>query len=170
MGHFPLYPIRVNTRDKPGMTKQIKVLFRRANRLHRKAIKTQLLVDIEKHRTARRLAKSSWKSAQFTYYHKLNQKLSDPKTSSKAWWKLNKNEMGLSKCSSIPSVIIGGNLLTDGIAKCEAFNEFFSAQCNLSVPVSELSTGHFSWTRPDPTRRNVDPTRPDPTRDCRQKV
>ena len=26
----------------------------------------------------------------------------------------------------------------------------------------ELSTGHFSWTRPDPTRRNVDPTRPDP--------
>ena len=30
---------------------------------------------------------------------------------------------------------------------------------------SELSTGHFSWTRPDPTRRNVDPTR-----DCRQKV
>ena len=27
---------------------------------------------------------------------------------------------------------------------------------------AELSTGrdHFSWTRPDPTRRNVDPTRP----------
>ena len=31
-----------------------------------------------------------------------------------------------------------------------------------TVPISELSTGHFSWTRPDPTRRNVDPTRPDP--------
>ena len=37
--------------------------------------------------------------------------------------------------------------------------------------IAELSTGHFSWTRPDPTRRNVDPTRPaladkksDPTR------
>ena len=37
--------------------------------------------------------------------------------------------------------------------------------------ITELSTGHFSWTRPDPTRRNVDPTRPaigdkksDPTR------
>ena len=37
--------------------------------------------------------------------------------------------------------------------------------------ISELSTGHFSWTRPDPTQRNVDPTRPaiadkksDPTR------
>ena len=36
----------------------------------------------------------------------------------------------------------------------------------------ELSTGHFFWTRPNPTRRNVDPTRdcwqnvwPDPTRD-----
>ena len=26
--------------------------------------------------------------------------------------------------------------------------------------VTELSTGHFSWTRPDPTRRSVDPTRP----------
>ena len=32
------------------------------------------------------------------------------------------------------------------------------------VYATELSTGHFSWTRPDPTRRNVDPTRPDPTR------
>ena len=37
--------------------------------------------------------------------------------------------------------------------------------------ISELSTGHFSGTRPDPTRQNVDPTRPaiadkksDPTR------
>ena len=41
--------------------------------------------------------------------------------------------------------------------------------------VSELSTGHFSWTRPDPTRpgekltrpaiadKKFDPTRPDPT-------
>ena len=123
---IPNYNVKINTRDKPGMTKQIKVLFiRRANRLHRKAIKTQLPVDIEKHRTARRLAKSIWKSAQFTYYHKPNQKLSDPKTSSKAWWKLNKNEMGLSKCSSIPPLIIDGNLLTDGIAKCESFNEFF---------------------------------------------
>ena len=27
---------------------------------------------------------------------------------------------------------------------------------------TRVSTGHFSWTRPDPTRRNVDPTRPDP--------
>ena len=30
---------------------------------------------------------------------------------------------------------------------------------------SELSTGHFSWTRPDPAK-----PWPDPTRDCRQKV
>ena len=30
------------------------------------------------------------------------------------------------------------------------------------VAFSELSTGHFSRTRPDPTRRNVDLTRPDP--------
>ena len=35
---------------------------------------------------------------------------------------------------------------------------------------AELSTGHFSWTRPDPTHRKVDPTRPDPTRDYRQNV
>ena len=26
----------------------------------------------------------------------------------------------------------------------------------------ELSTSPFSWTRPDPTRQNLDPTRPDP--------
>ena len=33
--------------------------------------------------------------------------------------------------------------------------------------ISELSTDHFSWTRPDPLKRF---TRFDPTRDCRQKV
>ena len=30
---------------------------------------------------------------------------------------------------------------------------------NICVDAAELSTGHFSWTRLDPTRRNVDPTR-----------
>ena len=38
------------------------------------------------------------------------------------------------------------------------------------MSVTELSTGHFSWTRPDPTRPAEMFTRPDPTRDCRQKV
>ena len=41
---------------------------------------------------------------------------------------------------------------------------------DLLISIAELSTGHFSWTRPDPTRGNVDPTRPDPTREFRQKV
>ena len=91
---IPNYNVKINTRDKPGMTKQIKVYFRRANKLHRRAMKTQLPADIEKHRVARRFAKSNWKSAQFDYYRKLNQKLTDPKTSSRAWWKLNKKEMG----------------------------------------------------------------------------
>ena len=36
------------------------------------------------------------------------------------------------------------------------------ADTNTDKNTAELSTGHFSWTRPDPTRRNVDPTRPDP--------
>ena len=50
-----------------------------------------------------------------------------------------------------------------------SFDSGFWAAELMGIP--ELSTGHFSWTRPDPTRRNVDPsrpgdtwTRPDPTR------
>ena len=42
--------------------------------------------------------------------------------------------MALSKCSSIPPLIIDGNLLSDGTAKSEALNTFFASQCNLSVP------------------------------------
>ena len=48
------------------------------------------------------------------------------------------------------------------------FNSLFLSVFNTihySIPITnssltELSTGHFSWTRPDPTRWNVDPTRP----------
>ena len=46
-----------------------------------------------------------------------------------------------------------------------------SDNCRTSADISELSTGHFSWTRPDPPKRWPDPTRPaisdkksDPTR------
>ena len=34
----------------------------------------------------------------------------------------------------------------------------------ICVSETELSPGHFSWTRPDPANRWPDPTRPDPTR------
>ena len=30
------------------------------------------------------------------------------------------------------------------------------------IAIAELSTGHFSWTRPDPTRPAETSTRPDP--------
>ena len=42
--------------------------------------------------------------------------------------------------------------------------EFFANNFTSHIE-PELSTGHFSWTRPDPPKRW-----PDPTRDCRQKV
>ena len=90
--------------------------------------------DIEKHASARRLAKCEFKKSQFDYYYKLNLKLMEKETSSKAWWKLNKRELGQNQRASIPSLIVDNVVLNDNVDKCTALNRFFAEQCNLSVP------------------------------------
>ena len=132
----PNYDVVINSKDKPGMTNKIKRLFNKSNKLHKKALKSKLPKDIDKHKTARRIAKAEWKKARFQYYHKLNLKLISHETSTKAWWKLNKQELGLNKKQSIPSLICDNKIVNDTIDKCEALNNFFANQCNLEVPNS----------------------------------
>ena len=58
---IPNYHVKIKTRDKPGMTNKIKNLFKKANKLHKRALYTKHPRDIEKHASARRLAKCEFK-------------------------------------------------------------------------------------------------------------
>ena len=132
---IPNYHVTIKTRDKPGMTNKIKNLFKKANKLHKRALNTKHPRDIEKHASARRLAKCEFKNLSLTNnYYKLNLKLLEKETSSTAWWKLNKRELGQNQRASIPSLIVDNVVLNDNVEKCTALNRFFAEQCNLSVP------------------------------------
>ena len=89
--------VKISGNQKPEMTDAIKRLFKKANRLHKRASRTRSQIDIDKHRVARRIAKAAWKKSQFNYYYEINMKLQDPKTSPKCYWKLIKQELGRNK-------------------------------------------------------------------------
>ena len=118
------------------MTASIRRLFGRCNKWHKIAAKTKSEKDINKHKTLRRIAKAAWKQSKFKYYNKLNEKLSNSETSAKAWWKINKNEVGITNKSSVPSLNVDGCVINNDIEKCNALNAYFAGQCKLDVPKS----------------------------------
>ena len=61
---IPNKTVLIRPNDKPGMTGQVRRLFRLCHRLHKIAMKSKQPGDIEKHRAARRIAKCQWKFAQ----------------------------------------------------------------------------------------------------------
>ena len=130
----PNFVVKINPRDKPGMTSRIKKLFKISNRLQKKASRSKLPIDILNHRNARRFAKCEWKKARFNYYYKLNLKLLDNNTSDKAWWKLSKSELGTAKRQSIPCLYHNNELVFDDVQKSTILNQFFADQCNITVP------------------------------------
>ena len=137
---IPNFVVKIHPRDKPGMTTRIKRLFKQANKLHKKASNSKLPSDILNHKNARRLAKCEWKKAKFDYYYKLNLKLMGSNTSDRAWWKLCKIELGVSKSQSIPCLYDEGHLVFDDELKCTILNNYFAKQCNIAVPLeAELS-------------------------------
>ena len=87
--------------DKPGMTGQVRRLFRQCHRLHKIAMKSKQPEDIEKHRAARRIAKCQWKFAQQNYYDKLYNKMASSDNKTKYYWKLTKSLYGQSKSQTI---------------------------------------------------------------------
>ena len=61
---IPCKTVLIRLNDKPGMTGYVRKLFRRCHRLHKIAMKSKLITDIENHRLARREAKHEWRLAQ----------------------------------------------------------------------------------------------------------
>ena len=89
------------------------------------------------------------KKSQFDYYYKLNLILLEKETSSKAWWKLNKRELGQNQRASIPSLIVDNVVLNDNVEKCPALNRFFAEQCNLIVPFPSTQFLSNEWAKID---------------------
>ena len=63
------------------------------------------------------------RAAKEEYYKKMNDKLSNPDTSSKNYWKLMKQLYGNKTHQGIPPLIKDGHVFTSPKTKCNIFNE-----------------------------------------------
>ena len=66
--------------------------------------------------------------------------LSNPKTSSKAYWSILKSFLNDKKIPIIPPLYRNGYFITDFCQKAELFNSFFADQCSILQNSSKLPT------------------------------
>ena len=130
---IPCKTVLIRPNDKPGMTGYVRKLFRRCHRLHKIAMKSKSVTDIENHRVARREAKHEWKLAQQVFNEKMNKKLEDPTTRTKTYWRLIKATLGQNKIQNIPTLIANGITHTDDTSKATLLNEFFVSQTSQAL-------------------------------------
>ena len=131
---IPSKTVVIRPKDKPGMTSLVRSLFRKCHRLYKIAMQTKNAVDLEKHRTARRDAKSAWKQAQRIYYDNLNEKMENPETRKKSYWKMIKSFQGQTKTTSIPEIVENGKSYRDVKDIVSILNNYFVAQTKMIQP------------------------------------
>ena len=79
------------------------------------------------------------------YVKKLGNKVNDPSTSQKCYWKIINRVMNKCRAPKIPPIISGNTFILDCAQKAKLFNDFFSRQCtpivnNSALPPLDLHT------------------------------
>ena len=80
-------------------------------------------------------------SSKLKYYEGLANKLNDPKTDPKTYWKILKALVNCTKIPLIPPLLVGNQLVSDFLEKANLFNDYFSKQCttinnNSAIPAN----------------------------------
>ena len=68
-------------------------------------------------------------SSKLKYYEDLANKLNDPKTAPKTYWKILKTLVNDTKIPLIPPLLVGNQLVSDFLEKANLFNDYFNKQC-----------------------------------------
>ena len=127
--YIPPKHITVDDRDPPWITKHIKGKINLKSMLYKSRNFTELQnlsSEISEMISARKEE----------YYIHLAEKLNNPSTSSKTYWKILKSFYKDSKVPLIPPLLVNNKFVSDFAAKANLFNEFFSSQC---IPLSNNS-------------------------------
>ncbi len=142
---IPNKTIKIYPRDKPGMTHQVKQLFKTTRRLHRRAQRSKLPADIEKHKTARRKAKLAWREAEHDYYQGLITKLQNTTYGGRHYWSIIKCILNTNKSDAIPCIIDGESIATSNREKAEILNKFFAAQSTMTPLLAHHELPPFQY-------------------------
>ena len=122
--------IKINDKDAPWITPELKSAIRCKHRLFRKYVRRGR--SHEDWKTVKEIqAENSKKilNAKDSYYLKLGKKLSDPCIGIKEYWSVLNRMIQKKKFSNIPPLLENGLFVTNIDTKANIFNEYFVKQC-----------------------------------------
>ena len=135
---------RVTPRDPPWLTKPLKTLLKKKNRLFTSyknhGYKKEDKVRLDAFRSE---CKEAVELAKCNYTTNLGNKLNNSASSSKTYWKLVKRVMNKSKSPTIPPLLVDNSFVISCREKCKHFADFFSKQCKLVINDSILPQFQF---------------------------
>ena len=137
--YIPNEVITINDRDQPWITPTIKLQITKKNMLYTKYIQNgRKIADFHTLEATRNTLKYLIQESKKKYYNRLSGKLSDPKTSSKAYWSILKSFFIDKKLPVIPPLLVNNEFVTDFKVKSNLFNDHFAKQCSLLNNTSTL--------------------------------
>ena len=86
-------------------------------------------------------------NAKSDYLTDLGNKLNDPNTSQKSYWKIINRVMNKCRAPKIPPVIVNNVFIMNCKDKAKHFNDFFSKQCKPIINNSALHRFNFLLTK-----------------------
>ena len=126
-------------RDNPWVTKTLKTMIRKKNRLYKNYKKHGFQQDDKIRLDNFRIeCQKAVESAKNLYLQNLGNKLNDLNTSKKIYWKILNKVMNRSKAPKIPPILVENTFILDCKEKAELFTTFFCKQCSLIFTNSVL--------------------------------
>ena len=137
--YIPSETIRINDKDPPWLTSELKTAIKRKHRLYRRFIRRgrnqedwNLVRNIQLE-NARKIIEAKDK-----YYSKLGKKLSDPHIGVKYYWNILNKFIDNKKFMNIPPILENGIFVINLEAKANLFNDCCVEQCSAIATGSTL--------------------------------
>ena len=131
---MPSKTITVRPKDVPWITREIKILLKRRNKIHRKAKITNSEHDWATFRNFRNYVIEQIRKRKKQYYDELNDTINNPQLfGNKEWWKVVNKYMCKKGMDSdeIPPILSNGELHYSNKSKANVLNDFFIQQSTL---------------------------------------
>ena len=117
-------------RDSPWITKTIKTLLNKKNRLFNNYKKYGYKKeDKDRLDTFRMECQQSVETSKLNYLKNLGNKVNHPNSSQKSYWKIINRVMNKCRAPKVPPLLVNNMFILNCREKAKLFNDFFSKQC-----------------------------------------
>ena len=131
-------------RNPPWINKPLKAMLNRKNRLFnnykRHGYKAQDKIRLDAFRIE---CQQAVETAKLSYLTNLGNKVNDPVTSQKSYWKIINRVMNKCRAPKIPPLFVNNLFILNCREKAQYFNDYFSKQCNPVINNSVLPILEF---------------------------